>query len=81
MISPRLNQSNPIVNADGTMTEVFRQWAQQVGLSIPITGSGSPEGSIEALQFQLYIDTVGNAQYRKMLPNIAGDTKQGWVAM
>lgn len=81
MISPRLNQSNPIVTADGTMTDVFRQWAQQAGLSIPITGTGSPEGVVEALQFSLYLDTTGNAQYRKMLPSVAGDVKQGWVLM
>lgn len=81
MISPLLNQSNPIVHVDGTMQDVFRQWAQRAGLSIPITGAGSPEGAIEALQFSLYIDTVGNQEYRKMLPSLAGDTKQGWVAM
>ena len=81
MISPLLNQSNPIVHADGTMQDVFRQWAQKAGLSIPITGAGSPEGVVEALQFSLYIDTTGNQEYRKMLPSVAGDTKQGWVAM
>ena len=81
MIYPKLSRSNPIVNADGTMSDVFWLWAQQAGLSIPITGAGSPEGVIAALQFSLYIDTVANAEYRKMLPSVAGDTKQGWVLM
>ena len=53
-------------------------------LSIPITGTGSPEGVVEAVQFSLYLDSAGSAgsiQYRKMQPEIAGDRRRGWVAV
>tara|TARA_R110000782_G_scaffold81321_1_gene160726 strand:- start:1061 stop:1216 length:156 start_codon:yes stop_codon:yes gene_type:complete len=49
---------------------------------MPIVGTGSPEGVIEAVQYSLYLDGTGSAgaiQYRKMLPSIGGDRKQGWI--
>ena len=64
------------------MSQAFRQFTQEASLGIPIIGSGSPEGVIEAVQYSLYLDTTGAAgaiQYRKMLPSIAGDRKQGWI--
>ena len=84
MTSPRLNAAQPIVESDGTMAQPFRQFTQDASLSIPIVGSGSPEGVIEARQYSLYIDSAGSTgsiEYRKMLPDIGGDTKQGWVAV
>lgn len=78
----RLNQAQPIVNSTGTMEQPFRQWTQDVSLAIPIIGSGSPEGVVEARQYSIYLDTAGSAgsiQYRKMLPEIGGDRTQGWV--
>lgn len=83
MISPRLNASLPITQND-LMTQYFRQWTQEASLSIPIIGIGSPEGVIEALQYSLYLDKTGSTgtiEYRKMLPDIAGDTKMGWVLL
>jgi len=82
--SPRLNVAQPIVESDGTMAQPFRQFTQDASLSIPIVGSGSPEGVVEARQYSLYIDSsgsTGSIEYRKMLPDIGGDTKQGWVAV
>jgi hypothetical protein len=79
---PRLNVAQPIVREDGTMANSFRQFTQDASLSIPIVGSGSPEGVIEAAQYSLYLNTSGGAsaiQYRKMQPEIGGDRKQGWV--
>jgi hypothetical protein len=81
-MSYRLNQGQPIVDPAGTMEQPFRQWTQDVSLAIPIIGSGSPEGVVEARQFSIYLDTAGSAgsiQYRKMLPEIGGDRTQGWV--
>lgn len=80
----KLNQGQPIVEPDGTMAQPFRQFTQEASLSIPITGSGSPEGVVEAVQFSLYLDTAGSAgsiQYRKMQPDVAGDRTKGWVAV
>ena len=84
MTSPRLNVAQPIVEADGTMAQPFRQFTQDASLSIPIVGSGSPEGVVEARQYSLYIDSTGSSgsiEYRKMQPDIGGDVTQGWVAV
>lgn len=84
MTGPRLNAAQPIVQPDGTMAQPFRQFTQDASLSIPIVGTGSPEGVVEARQYSLYIDstgTTGSLQYRKMQPEIGGDTSQGWVAV
>ena len=82
MTGPRLNVGQPIVQDDGTMAQSFRQFTQDASLSIPIVGSGSPEGVIEAAQYSLYLDSSGGAsaiQYRKMQPQIGGDRTKGWV--
>jgi hypothetical protein len=66
------------------MAQPFRQFTQDASLSIPIVGSGSPEGVVEARQYSLYIDSTGSTgsiEYRKMLPDIGGNTKQGWIAV
>ena len=84
MTSPRLNVAQPIVEQDGTMAQPFRQFTQDASLSIPIVGSGSPEGVIEARQYSLYIDSAGSAgsiEYRKMQPDVAGDKTKGWIAV
>ena len=84
MTSPKLNAAQPIVQPDGTMAQPFRQFTQDASLSIPIVGSGSPEGVVEARQYSLYIDSTGSTgsiEYRKMLPNIGGDVTQGWIAV
>jgi hypothetical protein len=82
--SPRLNAAQPIVQPDGTMAQPFRQFTQDASLSIPIVGSGSPEGVVEARQYSLYINstgTTGSIEYRKMQPEIGGDVTKGWVAV
>lgn len=84
MTSPRLNAAQPIVQPDGTMAQPFRQFTQDASLSIPIVGSGSPEGVVEARQYSLYIDSTGSSgsiEYRKMQPEIGGDVTKGWVAV
>jgi|TARA_R100000808_G_C2154733_1_gene165975 hypothetical protein len=83
-MSYKLNVAQPVVEEDGTMASAFRQFTQEAALSIPITGTGTPEGNIEARQFSLYLDTSGGAgsiQYRKMTAEIGGDRKKGWVAV
>ena len=79
---PILNSSQPVVFPDGTMTQVFRTWMLTVSRYLPIIGTGSPEGLVDAPQYALYLDQAGApgaVEYRKLLPDIAGDTKQGWV--
>lgn len=82
MNTPLLNAAQPIVDDSGKMAQAFRTWTLDASLSIPIVGTGSPEGVVEARQYQLYINSAGSAgaiEYRKMLPEIGGDRKQGWL--
>lgn len=79
-MNPRLNVALPIVRPDGSMEQAFRTWTQQV--SVIISGSGSPEGVVEALPTQIYMDTAGTAGaivYIKRDPDIGGDRSQGWI--
>lgn len=81
-MSYKLNAGQPIVESNGTMSQAFRQFTQEASLSIPIVGSGSPEGVVEAVQYSLYLDesgAAGSVQYRKMLPSVGGDRKKGWI--
>lgn len=74
--------SNVIIEDNGTMTQQFRTWVNNVNSFLPITGSGSPEGVVNARQFAQYLDedgSTGSIEYRKMLPSIGGDTSKGWV--
>lgn len=82
MKTPLLNVAQPIVDDSGKMAQAFRTWTLDASLSIPIVGTGSPEGLVAARQFQLYIDSTGSAgsiEYRKMLAEIGGDRTQGWI--
>lgn len=82
MTTPRLNASQPIVEDDKTMSQVFRNFMVQVSELIPLQGSGSPEGVVEARQYREYIDTAGSSgsiKYIKMQDNIGGDKTKGWV--
>lgn len=81
-ITPLLNASKAITEDNMTMEQDFRTWTNTVTRALPILGEGSPEGAVEALQFTLYIDkngTTGTIEYRKMLTDIGGDRKQGWL--
>ena len=80
----RLQGAQPVVQPDGTMSQAFRLWSVEVTNSLLIVGTGSPEAVIEAPQYSLYLDETDPAnpvQWRKMLPEIAGDRKAGWAAL
>lgn len=80
----RLNSAIPIVGEDGTIEQDFRDWANRVSDNLLLVGTGSPEGVIDAPQYSLYVDEavpLVPVQYRKMLPEVGGDTKQGWAAL
>lgn len=52
--------------------------------AVPLIGAGSPEGVLEALQYQTYINTTGSTgslMYVKKLTDIGGDKTQGWIAV
>ncbi len=78
----KLNASFPIVEADLTMTQAFRDQMNALNALIPLKGSGSPEAVLEAPQFSEYIDTAGTAsaiKYVKRDTDIAGDKTKGWI--
>lgn len=72
----------PLVDDSGLPEQVFREWTRTVSDAMPIVDSGSPEGVVDAAQYSLYIDESDSSAptyYRKMLPEINGDTSRGWV--
>lgn len=76
--------SQPVIGQSGEISPAFFQFLSNVAAISPIVGTGSPEGAVYALQYSVYIDeTTPTAPitYRKMLTNISGDTKQGWVVV
>jgi hypothetical protein len=54
-VSYKLNVGQPIIESNGTMSQAFRQFTQEASLSIPIVGTGSPEGVVEAVQYSLVL--------------------------
>lgn len=82
MTQQRLNIAQPIVEADGTASQPFSEWARMVSNNLPIIGTGSPEGVVEAPQYSLFIDEavpLTPVTYRKMLPLLSGDRRNGWA--
>ena len=70
-----------IVEGNGTMSRPFQEWQTLVTKLLPLTGAGSPEGAVEAEQYQHYYDTTaaaGSIHYIKMLADIGGDKSLGW---
>lgn len=83
-ILPQLNAAEPIVYEDGTMQPVMQKQMNRFEYFVPLAGTGSPEGVVEGLYLQVYIDIFGPPgaiEYRKMQPDIGGDKTLGWVAM
>jgi len=57
---------------------LLESYERAINLVSPITGTGSPEGVVDAEPYQVYLDTTGGAgalQYRKM----TGTGNTGWV--
>jgi hypothetical protein len=76
--------TQPISEATGAPSQPFRDYLSKVSKSVPIVGSGSPEGVLEAPQYSLYIDeTTPSAPvlYLKMLPYVGSDRSSGWYQL
>ena len=76
----------PIVNDDKLMEVQFMLFINDVVAIVNhnsiIIGTGSPEGSVEAIQGREYMDDAGTAgaiKYIKRDNDIAGDTTKGWI--
>lgn len=82
---PNITPPSPtaaIVMADGSMTQEYRDWTQEITLLDIIIGTGSPEAVVIALVGQEYMDDAGVAgaiKYIKRDADIAGDRSKGWI--
>ena len=62
----------------------FRRWVELVTELDILSGTGSPEGVIEAKQKSLYMDETGVSGavlYIKRDADVGGDRSQGWIAV
>lgn len=77
-----LGRSIPVVDEKGKPTQELALFSEAVAALDPIIGTGSPEGVEEARRKRFYIDSNGSAGsvlYVKVLNDIGGDRKQGWI--
>ena len=77
-----LTNTQPIIDKGGISTQQLRSWSAEVDKQLTITGTGSPEGVIEADVKAEYMDlagTTGSLIYRKRDADIAGDKTLGWI--
>ncbi len=77
-----LGRSIPVVDDNGKPTQELSIFSEAVAALDPIVGTGSPEGVVEARQARFYIDdsgASGSVLYAKVLNDIGGDRKQGWI--
>ena len=77
----KLAVQQPLMDGE-TASQHFRAWLNEVSRFMPIVGSGTPEGVVEALQYAHYIDESDPdqpAHWWKMLPDIGGERSRGWV--
>jgi hypothetical protein len=64
------------------MTQEPREFFNNLGPLAITSGSGSPEGTVDANPMQFYMDTAGTAGailYIKRDANIGGDSTKGWI--
>ena len=79
----RLDPSIPIVSQSGLMQQAFNLFMVSVANLFILSGSGSPEGVVEAVQLRLYMDTSGTAgnilYIKRDADDGAGDKSKGWI--
>ncbi len=72
----------PIVNKEGLMVQQFMLFLNDIALTNILSGVGTPEGTVSAIQGQEYMDTTGTAgaiKYIKRDDDIGGDSTKGWI--
>jgi len=82
----RISEDRPIVESDLSQTAQTRLFLSTLLRAVEgsqiLTGSGPPEGVVEAAQEKRYMDTIGtagNIYYIKRDDDIAGDKTMGWI--
>lgn len=77
-----LDSREKLLREDGSLAPRPYNWMLDVTRLSILSGSGSPEGVVEALPTRLYMDTAGTAGsilYVKRDADIGGDRTQGWI--
>lgn len=77
-----LGRSIPVVDETGRPTQELSIFSEAVAALDPIVGTGSPEGVVEARRGRFYINDAGSSGsvlYVKVLNDISGNRKQGWI--
>lgn len=73
----------PIVDSRLRQLFEFNEWVNEVNISIPLFGDGPPEGVVEAVTKQMYIDLTGDRGeilfIKRDVDDGAGDTSVGWI--
>jgi len=72
------------ITKEDNPTDPMRLFMANLANLDPIKGDGSPEGVVEAMLYTPYLNrtgSTGSLLWFKMLPEIAGDVKMGWVAV
>lgn len=74
--------NRPIVNDKGHQLQEMRTWMKAITEQSLVTGEGSPEGVLEAIQGSRYMDTTGatgSLIYYKRDSHINNDARFGWI--
>ena len=77
-----LGRTIAVVDDEGRPTQELSLFTEEAARLSPLFGTGSPEGVVQARRGRFYIDTdgsVGSVLYVKVLNDIAGERKEGWV--
>jgi len=80
LIMPPFN--TPLIDDSKVLTQPYRIFFNNILLIDILQGTGSPEGVVEALIGQEYMDlsgSAGNIKYIKRDSDIAGDRTKGWI--
>lgn len=77
------NYNAPIVNEDRTPTLVFVDWITRITNSVsdePIFGTGSPEGNVQGIPNQFYVQTDESVGQRLWIKQTNNGTT-GWLQL
>ena len=77
-----LSTDRPIVDQAGNQTQQTRLYFKTITDQALIIGDGSPEGIVQAVEGATYQDRLGitgSIRYAKMVDDVGGDKKLGWV--
>lgn len=72
----------PVVTTKGLLLSAFRTFLSDLADMHTLSGTGSPEGVVEARSLKRYMDDAGTAGailYIKQVDDIGGDKSLGWI--